>query len=211
MPTTPPARFEDLPILFTLTTPASALGPGHCERRSGTIAELLELWNLDNPNELALMAQVLRHLKEATRASAPEAERCQRCHDLSMSAQEGLTCSECFMAEAAKAAASAIAEGTRPSAPEGGKTAYRVAACFGKSEEHGSCTFFPKTIDTLQEYVAESVAMKGVEAVIITRQSPDQTKPPDPRDNPAFVHRHQQGCPAAGGAPVCTCSPTRFG
>lgn len=57
-------KFEDLPILFDIreTKPG---GWSRTGKREGTIAELLETWDIDNPYEDSEMAQVLRLLKTA--------------------------------------------------------------------------------------------------------------------------------------------------
>ena len=57
-------RFEDLPIEIDDTE----YRPGGWHRsttKNGTIADLLETWNIDDPTESCEFAQVLRYLKQA--------------------------------------------------------------------------------------------------------------------------------------------------
>jgi hypothetical protein len=59
-------RFEDLPITFEDDVVVSDCGSWHrFIEREGTIAELLETWDIDNPFENSAMAQVLRHLRDS--------------------------------------------------------------------------------------------------------------------------------------------------
>jgi hypothetical protein len=59
-------RFEDLPITFKDDVVVSDCGSWHKYiEREGTIAELLETWDIDNPFENSAMVQVLRHLRDS--------------------------------------------------------------------------------------------------------------------------------------------------
>lgn len=57
--------FLDLPIAFD-EDEVNADGWRRRVSRQGTVCELLETWNIDDPNETSAMAQVLRHLRNAT-------------------------------------------------------------------------------------------------------------------------------------------------
>ena len=57
-------KFEDLPILLDETEYTSG-GWHRTIKKQGTIADLLETWDIDDPDEDSTMAQVLRHLRDA--------------------------------------------------------------------------------------------------------------------------------------------------
>ena len=57
-------KFEDLPIIFRAVEYGKDGWFKHIER-DGTIAELLETWDIDDPEEMDEIAQVLRHLRNA--------------------------------------------------------------------------------------------------------------------------------------------------
>jgi hypothetical protein len=59
-------KFEDLPIDLRDTE----YRDDWCRDvwRKGTIADLLEIWNIDDPTENCAMAQVLRHLRRLMQA-----------------------------------------------------------------------------------------------------------------------------------------------
>lgn len=54
-------RFEDLPITFEETEREGEWR--RTVKRKGTIKELLDIWDIDDPHEDSEMAQVLRHLR----------------------------------------------------------------------------------------------------------------------------------------------------
>lgn len=56
-------KFEDLPIIFDEQEVKD--GWRRDVQREGTVAELLDIWDIDDPTEDCAMAQVLRHLREA--------------------------------------------------------------------------------------------------------------------------------------------------
>ena len=57
-------KFEDLPIELTRTKWYKN-GWRKDIKESGTIADLLKVWDIDDPDENSEMAQVLRHLRDA--------------------------------------------------------------------------------------------------------------------------------------------------
>ena len=57
-------EFLNLPISFSYTE--SRGGWTREMKRLGTVRELLEIWDIDDPNEDSEMAQVLRLLRTAT-------------------------------------------------------------------------------------------------------------------------------------------------
>jgi hypothetical protein len=54
-------NFEDLPIMLDSTEYQD--GWQRDIKKQGTIADLLEIWDINNPSENSVMAQVLRLLK----------------------------------------------------------------------------------------------------------------------------------------------------
>jgi len=54
-------RFEDLPITFYDTETKD--GWSREVLRNSTVAELLEIWDIDDEDDKCAMAQVLRHLR----------------------------------------------------------------------------------------------------------------------------------------------------
>ena len=56
------SEFLDLPITFD-DEEVNADGWRRRIRREGTVRELLEIWDIDDPAEVSEMAQVLRHLR----------------------------------------------------------------------------------------------------------------------------------------------------
>jgi len=57
--------FEDLPITFNDVETSDDGNWYRSVEREGTIAELLETWDIDDPFENSAMAQVLRHLRDS--------------------------------------------------------------------------------------------------------------------------------------------------
>lgn len=57
-------KFEDLPILLYETEYKSG-GWHRSVKKQRTIADLLKIWDIDDPDEISEIAQVLRHLRRA--------------------------------------------------------------------------------------------------------------------------------------------------
>jgi hypothetical protein len=55
-------KFEELPIEFNDEERDGEWS--RPTRRKGTVAELLEIWDINDPSEDSEMAQVLRHLRK---------------------------------------------------------------------------------------------------------------------------------------------------
>ena len=55
-------KFEDLPIILDKTE-FSDYSVIRVIKENGTIADLLKVWDIDDPDEDSEMAQVLRHLR----------------------------------------------------------------------------------------------------------------------------------------------------
>lgn len=55
-------RFEDLPIKLE-EVEYSTDGWQRTVQKPGTVADLLEIWDIDDDTDISAMAQVLRHLR----------------------------------------------------------------------------------------------------------------------------------------------------